>query len=563
MPHSQDHAWKWREWIFALGLIATVFLAYAPAWHGGFLWDDDGHITRADLRSIEGLGRIWTEPGATQQYYPVLHTAFWLEHRVFGDRPTGYHFVNLVLHGLNVLLLLAVLRRLRLRRAWLAAGIFALHPVMVESVAWITELKNTLSGAFYFGAALAYLRFDAERRGRWYALALGLFILALGSKTVTATLPGALLVIFWWQRGALAWRRDAWPLVPFFALGAVSGLFTGWVELKLIGASGAEFGQTLVERGLIAGRVIWFYLGKLVWPADLVFIYERWPISQREAWQYLYPLAALVTLAALWWLRRRSRGPLAGALIFTGTLFPVLGFFNVYPFQFSFVADHFQYLASLGVIVPVAAGLAAFGDRVGPRPVAFAGAALLLGLGILTYRQSRIYRDAETLYRATIARNPACWLAYSNLGMVVQQRRAYDEAITLYETALKLRPQDVTTYYNLGSALAVQRRLPAAVEALKTAVRLRPSYAKAHHNLGNALAELGRLAEAEIHFATAVRLRPDFTAARRSLGFVQLDNGRPAEAARQLVEVLKVNPRDAEVQAALEALAKAGYRAAP
>lgn len=409
MPHSQDHAWKWREWIFALGLIATVFLAYAPAWHGGFLWDDDGHVTRADLRSNEGLGRIWAEPGATQQYYPVLHTAFWLEHRVFGDRPTGYHFVNLALHGLNVLLLLAVLRRLRLRGAWLAAGIFALHPVMVESVAWITELKNTLSGAFYFGAALAYLRFDAERRGRWYALALGLFILALGSKTVTATLPGALLVIFGWQRGALAW---------------------------------------------------------------------------------------------------------------------------------------------------------AFGDRVGARSVAFAGAALLLGLGILPCRQSRIYRDAETLYRATIARNPACWLAFSNLGMVVQQRRAYDEAITLYETALKLRPQDVTTYYNLGSALAVQRRLPAAVEALKTAVRLRPTDAKAHHNLGNALAELGRLAEAEIHFAAAVRLRPDFTAARRSLGFVQLDNGRPAEAARQLAELLKVNPRDAEVQAALEALAKAGYRAA-
>lgn len=563
MPHSQDHGWKWREWVFAVGLIATVFLAYAPAWHGGFLWDDDGHVTRADLRSIEGLGRIWAEPGATQQYYPVLHTAFWLEHRVFGDRPTGYHFVNLALHGLNVLLLLAVLRRLRIRGAWLAAGIFALHPVMVESVAWITELKNTLSGAFYFGAALAYLRFDAERRRRWHALALGLFVLALGSKTVTATLPGALLVIFWWQRGALSWRRDVWPLVPFFALGAVSGLFTGWVELKLIGASGAEFAQTPVERGLIAGRVIWFYLGKLVWPAELVFIYERWQVSQREAWQYLYPLAALVTLAALWWLRRRSRGPLAGALFFGGTLFPVLGFFNVYPFQFSFVADHFQYLASLGAIVPVAAGLTLLADRIGQGTALFAGLLLLAVLGTLTHHQSRIYRDAETLYRATIARNPACWLAYSNLGMVVQQRRAYDEAIALYEAALKLRPQDVTTYYNLGSALAVQRRLPAAVEALQTAVRLRPGYAKAHHNLGNALAELGRLTEAEIHFATAVRLRPDFIAARRSLGFVQLDNGRPAEAARQLAEVLQANPRDAEVRAALDAIAASARRPAP
>lgn len=563
MPQSQDHGWNLREWVFALGLIATVLLAYAPAWHGGFLWDDDGHVTRAELRSVEGLGRIWTEPGATQQYYPVLHTAFWVEHRLFGDRPTGYHFVNLALHGLNVVLLLAVLRRLRIRGAWLAAGIFALHPVMVESVAWITELKNTLSGAFYFGAALAYLRFDTERRRRWYALALGLFVLALGSKTVTATLPGALLVIFWWQRGALSWRRDGWPLVPFFALGAVSGLFTGWVELKLIGASGAEFGQTPMERVLIAGRVVWFYLGKLVWPAELVFIYERWNVSQREAWRYLFPLAAIATLAALWWFRRRSRGPLAGALIFIGTLFPVLGFFNVYPFQFSFVADHFQYLASLGVIVPVAAGLTLLADRIGKGPAWSAGVVSLAVLGTLAHQQSRIYRDAETLYRATIARNPACWLAYSNLGMVLQQRRAYAEAIALYETALKLRPQDVTTYYNLGSALAIQRRLPAAVEALQTAVRLRPGYAKAHHNLGNALAELGRLAEAENHFSAAVRLRPDFTAARRSLGFIQLDNGRPTEAARQLAEVLQANPRDAEVRAALDAIATAGRRAAP
>ena len=201
--------------------------------------------------------------GATQQYYPLLHSAFWLEHKLWGDSVLGYHLVNVLWHMISVTLLYFVLKRLKVPGALLAAAIFAVHPVMVESVAWISEQKNTLSAVFYLSAMLVYLEFDESRRRSRYFIALGLFVLGLLTKTVTATLPAALLVIFWWQRGTLSWKRDVLPLVPFFVLGAAAGVLTAWVERKLIGAEGAAFEISLLDRGLLAGRVIWFYLGKL------------------------------------------------------------------------------------------------------------------------------------------------------------------------------------------------------------------------------------------------------------------------------------------------------------
>src|SRR5262249_48756811 len=214
------------------------------------------------------------------------------------------------------------------------SAIFAVHPVSVESVGWVSEQKNPLSSVFYLGAMLVYLRFDESRRRTDYVVALGLFVLGLLTKTVTATLPAALLVIFWWQRGTLSWKRDVVPLLPFFALGAAAGLLTAWVERTLIGAQGAGFELTFLERGLLAGRVVWFYLSKLVLPANLMFIYPRWKIDATIWWQWLFPMATLSAVVLLWAIRRRSRAPLAGWLLFVGTLAPVLGFVNVYPFVF-------------------------------------------------------------------------------------------------------------------------------------------------------------------------------------------------------------------------------------
>ncbi len=295
------------EWLFLAALMAALFAIYQPAWQGGLLWDDDKHITLPGLQSWQGLWCIWFEVGATLQYYPVLHSAFWLEHRLWGDAMLGYHLVNILLHAAATFMVALVLRRLAVPGALLAAAIFALHPIQAESVAWITEQKNTLSAVFYLGAMLVYLRFDQTRKTSLYWWALGLFLLAILSKTVTATLPGALLVIFWWQRGRLSWRKDVLPLVPLFLLGAGGGMITTWWELTLNRCVGPAFQFTPVERLLIAGRAIWFHLWKLCWPVKLTFIYPRWQMDSAAWWQYLFPLGVMALVVGCWLLRRRTR----------------------------------------------------------------------------------------------------------------------------------------------------------------------------------------------------------------------------------------------------------------
>jgi protein O-mannosyl-transferase len=447
IPRSRDQGSGIRD--KRLGIAAAVLFlvtaaAYQPAWHGEPLWDDDGHVTRVELRTASGLAQIWTQIGATQQYYPVTHSAFWIQQALWGDAPLGYHLVNTSLHALSACLLGLILLRLGVPGAWLAAAIFALHPVHVESVAWISELKNVLSGVLYLSAALVYLEFDRTRRLPWYLVAALLFGLAILAKSVTVTLPAALLVVFWWRRGHIDWRSDVRPLLPFFAVGLAAGLVTVWFERNLIGAQGEEFGLTAIERLLLAGRAAWFYAAALFWPLNLSFIYPRWHIDQSAPWQYAFPLAAAGALALAWRLRHLTRAPLAALLFFGGTVFPALGFFNVYPFRFSYVADHFQYLASIGLIVLVSASLAIAFRRRTPGTLVLAAAPLLLVLALLTWRQAHNYRDTETLYRATIAANPQAWLAHNNLAVVLLEGDPPEanvrEAAALAERALTLKP---------------------------------------------------------------------------------------------------------------------------
>jgi tetratricopeptide (TPR) repeat protein len=541
--NSPSHGWGAS--LLLLLLIAATLAAYYPAWHGGVLWDDDRHITRSDLRSTEGLWRIWFDPGATQQYYPLTHSAFWVEHKLWADDTLGYHLVNIIVHALTAFLVAVILRRLAVPGAVLAALIFALHPVQVESVAWISELKNTLSGVFYLGAALAYLRFDEGRLKRHYALAMALFVLALLSKTVTATLPAALLVTFWWRRGKLSWRRDARPLAPWLALGGAAGLVTAWIERTMVGAQGSEYQFTLIERCLIAGRVVWFYIGKLFWPANLMFIYPRWQVSQRVWWQYLYPLALAALLGVLWFLRKRSRAPLAALLFFCGSLFPIMGFFNVYPFRYSFVADHFQYLASIGIIALVAAGLMSLLARVHFHPrTAAVSMTLLLGgaLAVPTWSQSRQYADAMTLYRSTLSRNPASWMAHNNLGNALQSSGRLDDAIAQYNETLRLKPDFADAYNNLGDALQRQGRLAEAATSYQAALRLDPDLAGASYNLGNTLRDLGRLEDAVSQFRAAVMKEPGLAEAHCNLGAALDALGRVNEAVAEFKDAVRLKP---------------------
>jgi tetratricopeptide (TPR) repeat protein len=532
-------------WPGALLLFGMTLLAYLPALAAGMVWNDLDYVTAPALRPVAGLRLIWFKVGATLQYCPVLHSAFWLEHRLWGDTAAGYHAVNILLHAGSACLLVLILRRLAVRGAWLAGALFALHPVCVESVAWISEQKNTLSTVFYLLAALTYLGFDQNRRWGSYATAFGLFTLALLTKSLTATLPAALLVVFWWQRGRLSWRRDLLPLVPWFAIGAAAGLFTGWVERSVVGAQGADFAFSPIARILIAGRAIWFYLGKLLWPADLIFIYPRWQIDPRLWWQYLFPVGALALNAGLWAIRARTRAPLAAWLLFLGALFPVLGFLNVYAFLFSFVADHWQYLAILAVAPLAGAAWARIGGGRGetgrwrPGKNLLAGAVLGL-LGLLTWRQCWIYRDPRTFYRALLARNPACWMAHTNLGLLLEGEGRTEEAIAQFETALQLRPGYAEGCNNLGVGLSELGLLSEALAQFDRAVRLKPGYAEAHNNIGSILYRLGRTAEAIPQFEQAIGLQADYAQARRNLGLALQAMGRQAEAQDQFARAARL-----------------------
>jgi tetratricopeptide (TPR) repeat protein len=587
-PPTTTPSFTGRQWLFAAALLIAVLLAYQPAWYGGIVWDDEAHVTRAELRSWDGLYRIWFEPGATQQYYPLVFSAFWVEHRLWGDATLGFHLMNMVLHWTSALLLALVLRRLAVPGAFLAAAIFALHPVYVESVAWISEQKNTLSGVFYLAAMLVYLGFDRTRKRTWYCAALGLFLLALLSKTTTVTLPAALLVIFWWQRGTLSWRRDVVPLLPFFVLAVAAGLFTRWAEYNLLGAGRDEFTLSTVERFLLAGRAIWFYLSKLFWPADLVFIYPRWHLDATVWWQYLFLPAAVLLVVGLWAVRRRWRGPLAAVLFFIGTLFPVLGLFNVFFYSFSFVSDHFQYLPSLGIIALASAGLALLLGHWGlwHRPAGYmACLALLAILGTLTWRQSRKYADMETLYQATIDRNPDCWMAHNNLSSLLLNEGRLDEALAHCQRALELQPGKAEHYNNLAAILAKAGRFDEAFAHYRKALAILPDYVDAHYNFGRALAGRGRFGEAIAEYQEAIRLQPrravffyhranawagagrldramadyreaveiqpDYADAYHNLGVSLASQGQFDEAATQFQRVLEINPGAAEAHSSL------------
>ena len=540
-------AWWRQTWFVSLWFIGATLLIYQPAWFGAPLYDDMDHLTPPELQSLEGLAQIWTKLGVVSQYYPVTHTVFWLQHRLWGDSMLGYHLLNIVLHAVGASLLWRVLRRLAIPGAWLAAAIYAVHPIMVESVAWVSELKNTLSSACYLAAALAYLDYDAIRRRSMYGLALGLFVVGLLSKGVIAVLPAVLLVAFWWQRGRISWRRDVVPLLPFFVAAIGMGLLTAWMERKFIGAEGAAFALTPVERVLIAGRVIWFYLGHLFWPSTLIFIYPRWHVSATAAWQYVFPFTAVLLVGAAWAWRRRSRGPLAALLIFIGSLVPVLGFLNVYPFRYSFVADHYCYLASIAVFTAMGAVVArGWTNGAGGRRAAFGGlsALILVTLGVLSWRQSHHYRDDETVWRATIAENPNCFLAYSNLSADLLLRGAVDEAIVMARKALALEPGFAEPYNSLGNALHRKGQAEEALSCYRKALEIRPDLAQVHLNIGLVYREKGDLAAAIQAFEQAVTLRPEFVQAHVVLANALLQQHRVPDAVAHLESALHIMPDD-------------------
>ena len=580
-----------REWLLllAIALLALAAVAYLPAVSADFIWDDDDYVTEnPTLLSTEGLRSIWFDLHATPQYYPLVHTSFWIEYRLWDLNPTGYHIVNILLHGFAAILLWTVLRRLQVPAAWLCAAVFALHPVHVESVAWITERKNLLSAVLYLAALLTYLsllepqrRQSAAEKARMlkYCTAIALFAGALFSKTVAASLPAAVLLIIWWKRGKIT-RQDVAPLLPFFVLGIGLGLLTAWMEATHVGATGEVWSLNVIERGLVAGRAVWFYLTKILWPLSLSFNYSRWDVDTSEAIQYLFPLGVVASLVVLYLLRFRiGRGPLAAALFFIGTLTPALGFFNVYPFRYSFVADHFQYLASIGPIAALIAGAASFTSRrISPRVVTAAATVLLFFLGFLTWQRCHAYQGLEALWRDTLRKNPESWIANNNLGNLLMRQGDFKGAIEHFESALDSEPTYKETYNNiaialmnsrqfddaeryarmaveldpdyrlglntLGNALLRSGRPERAIEHFRKAVQVDPDYPEAHENLGTALGRLGFLEAAQTHLQIAIDLRPDLASAHSNLGIVLAMAGLHDQAMASFQVALQLDPEN-------------------
>ncbi|HEV2046172.1 MAG TPA: tetratricopeptide repeat protein [Chthoniobacterales bacterium] len=525
---------------------------YRPAWNGGFLWDDDAYVTKNTLLTApDGLRRIWFSLDAPSQYFPLVYTTFRIERGLWNLNPTGYHWVNLLLHVANALLVWCLLVRLKVPGAWLAAAIFALHPVQVESVAWITERKNVLMGFFFFLTLLAWVEYvDLRTTRRWvfYAAALILYLMALSAKTTACTLPAALLLVLWLKKIPITWQRLL-QIIPFLLLGLGMGLIAVWWERYHQGTRGALFALNPLERLLVASRAVWFYLSKLFWPSNLTFIYPQWSVHARDPLSYLWLFATGGLGVAIYFARRFfGRSVEVASLFFVATLSPLLGFIMLYTFRYTFVADHYQYLASIAPIALVSAGIVRLEGwtKYGRQMLRALGIALVVALSLLTYRQSATYRDIETLWRTTIARNPSCWMAYNNLGIALVERGEVDEAISQYDKSLQLHPDYAQAHYNLGNALLQKGKVAEAIAQCEEALRLQPNDADAHVALGNALLTGQNVDEAIAHYSKALELHPDDSTAYYNLGNAMLAKGEVAKAAAHYQKALELQPNVAE-----------------
>lgn len=529
-------------------IVLMTFAAYIPAMRGGFIWDDDQYVTQNSLLiAPDGLIRIWLSLDSPSQYFPLVYTMFRFERAIWGLNPLGYHIVNVLLHALSALLVWAVLRRLSIKGAWIAAAIFALHPVNVESAAWITERKNVLSTFFYLLTVLAWLRYrdqSATQPEKYYKLALAFFALALFSKTTACTLPVVLLLLAWFKRERVN-RRTIEDLAPFFGFALVMGFISVWWERSQQGTAGQEFAFTAVQRVLIASHALWFYLGKLVRPHDLAFSYPKWEINAADPRQYLWLAACIVAAVALWLTRRRlGRGPITAAAFFVVSLVPMLGFFSLYTFRYTFVADHYQYVASIGPIALFSALIArTWRSRTAGYAVKYAlPAVILCVLGVLTWRQGFIYKDDEALWRDTMAKNPSSAMAYNNLGTILKKKGDNEGALRLFRKTLKLYPGAFESECNIGDILLAQGKTNEGIAHLRESLRINPYYPNAHCRLADFLITQGKLDEAISHYHRAIGAKPDYADAYFNLGVALQRQGKNAEAVRAVQKAISLDP---------------------
>ena len=563
-------------------LAAAALLVYGPALRSGWIWDDVSEITgNGLLRNLSGLAHAWSGSGSLD-YLPLKTTVQWMEWRLWGAHPLGYHAMNLALHILGSLLLWRVLARLGVRLAWLGGLLFAVHPLAVDSVAWVSELKNVLSLPLVLMAMLMYLQWDGGTRLPWrvstghsgaqalaeattrpevashlnwcYLLSLLLFIAAMLCKGSVVMFPVVLLLYAGWKRGRVA-RRDALAVAPFLAVSLALGLVTVWfqenraIEDLAIGQGGAA------ARLVIAGRAIAFYVGKVVWPAGLLPVYPRWPTAASTGAALATWLAVGSILLCLVRMRRHAwaRHALFGVGFFLINLLPVLGFIPMSYMRFSWVADHFAYLPLAGVAGLAAAGLDPLfrGGRMAGWLVA---GAVIAALAAGSRAHARMYRDEETLWTRTLAMSPGSWLAENNLGNALFQSGRTAAAFPHFAEAVRLNPGYPEAQDNLGTALVGVGRVREGISHYTEALRLKPDFPMAEYNLGLALCQAGRPGEAMMHLGRAVMLRPGLAGPHNAMGVILAGQGRTAEAIAQIEMALRLDPGLVEARRNLDVL---------
>jgi tetratricopeptide (TPR) repeat protein len=581
--------WFSRDWLWGLILLLAVILTYTPVWYAGYIWDDDVYITANPcMIGLHGLKEIWTTSAA--DISPLTFTTFWVEHALWGVAPLPYHLVTVLLHGACAILLWRVLRSLQIPGAWLGAALWALHPVQVESVAWITETKNTQSGLFFLLSILFFVKWlkakglDGQIGGGWnYALTLLFAALAMASKSSTVVLPVVLCLCAWWIEGRWQWRNLV-KMVPIFLMSIVASAVSMWM-VKMAGiAEDPQWARSWPERFATAGDAVWFYLGKLLWPHPLMTIYPRWEINASQWFSYL-PLLAVIVVLLILWLKRESwaRPYFFTFAYFLVALLPVLGLVNHAILRYSLVFDHLQYLAGMGPLALAGAGMVRLGEFAIPGRCWLQSslcAGLLLILGLLSWHRAWAYESQETLWTDTLAKNPNCWVGYNNLGdallqkghldeamgqyrkaleinpnlagahynlgIAFSQKGQVDEAMGQYRKALEINPNIAGAHYNFGLALFQKGQVDEAIAQFQKALGIDPNYAEAHINLGIALAQEGQVDEAMVHFQKAVEINPNYAEARSNLGKALSQKGQMDEAIAQFQKALEINPNIAE-----------------
>ena len=549
---------RWLRVSAGILLIAiAAFIVYFPSINGDFILDDDGMLTdNLIIKASDGLFRFWCTTEAFD-YWPLSNSTLWIEWRLWRMNPTGYRVTNLILHVAEALLIWIILRKIAIPGAFLAAMIFTVHPVNVDSVAWISQRKDMMALLFFLFSILCYIKYSSHSaRLLWYWLSLAAFILAMLSKGSVAVLPVFLLGIVWWIRSGTVpifeqqkwdcplYLRDLLNIMPFFLVSAVLTVVNMWFQTH--DAEVVIRAATFTERLLGAGGVVWFYLYKALLPLDLSYVYPQWNIQTGNLLWWLPLLSVLIVAAVLWRHRERWGRPLIFAFgYFCVSLAPVMGIKDTPFMHCSLVADHYQYIAIIGVIALAAAGWSAWREsmRGGVYRATTVVAILAVGvLAFLTWRQSGLYRDAITLYQATLEKNPSNHIVQYSLGLALNNAGRLDEGIKHYEEAVRLKPDYLVAQNDLGFALGKAGRLEEAIEHLRQAVAIKPDNADARYNLGLALLKTNRSLMAIEQFEQVLLLKPNYPEAHNNLGFALSNLDRSREAIEHYEQALMLNP---------------------